>query len=225
MDETIFFGTGSGHLLPFRDTGKLVHPAVRHDLQNLCDAAREVGFEVQVFSAFRGFPEQLKIWNEKALGTRSFVDDFEQTVDPKQISPEELLFKILRWSALPGMSRHHWGTDIDLVDAKALQGKKATLSPMEARTTLGPFNAWLKEHCGDFNFFHPYASDRGGIAVEPWHVSHISTSAEIFANYRTDGLERLIRSTKIELQAEVLMKINLIYERFFLNICPPAPIH
>jgi len=32
----------------------------------------------------------------------------------------EKIASILRWSALPGTSRHHWGTDLDIIDAKAL---------------------------------------------------------------------------------------------------------
>ena len=38
-----------------------------------------------------------------------------------QLSPAERIEAILRWSALPGASRHHWGTDLDLIDAHAIQ--------------------------------------------------------------------------------------------------------
>jgi len=39
---------------------------------------------------------------------------------------------ILHWSALPGASRHHWGTEIDVIDRAALaDGRKAQLIPAE----------------------------------------------------------------------------------------------
>ena len=39
---------------------------------------------------------------------------------------------ILRWSAVPGASRHHWGTEIDFFDPDVLPaGKKLMLEPWE----------------------------------------------------------------------------------------------
>ena len=40
--------------------------------------------------------------------------------------------QILRWSALPGGSRHHWGTEIDIFDPDLLpQGQSLQLEPWE----------------------------------------------------------------------------------------------
>ena len=39
---------------------------------------------------------------------------------PAPLAPDALIETILLWSALPGGSRHHWGTDVDVFDAAAV---------------------------------------------------------------------------------------------------------
>jgi len=51
---------------------------------------------------------QAEIWNAKAAGLRPVLDANEQPIDTGTLSERELVFAILRWSALPGASRHHW---------------------------------------------------------------------------------------------------------------------
>ena len=53
----------------------------------------------------------------------------------------ERIEAILPWSALPGASRHHWGTDVDLIDRKATPpGYRVQLTPEEFEPG-GPFAA------------------------------------------------------------------------------------
>ena len=82
-------------------------------------AARK-GFDLQVASGFRSFDRQLTIWNGKARGERPVHDDEGLPVNLDRLSPVERVTAILRFSALPGASRHHWGTDVDVFDAAAL---------------------------------------------------------------------------------------------------------
>ena len=90
-----------------------------------------------------------------------------------------LLLKILHWSALPGTSRHHWGTDLDVFDPDALGTEKLQLEPWEY-AEHGPFaklNQWLDDHAARFGFYRCYAdSATSGVAIEPWHFSYAPLS-------------------------------------------------
>ncbi len=78
--------------------------------------------------------------------------------------------EILQFSAAPGLSRHHWGTDFDLFDP--------TLRP-EAWTRDKPLLEvydWMKKHALAFGFFQAYgppkARDARGFLEERWHWSY-----------------------------------------------------
>jgi hypothetical protein len=85
----------------------------------------------------------------------------------RRLTPAERVAAILWWSALPGTSRHHWGTDFDVLDAAAMPaGYKLQVIPAEYLEG-GPFHrltTWLDAHMGAFGFFRPYTTDRGGVA-------------------------------------------------------------
>ena len=71
---------------------------------------------------------------------------------------------ILTWSALPGASRHHWGSDIDVIDAAALgPGARAQLVAEEFAPggRFERLNGWLDSNMGRFGFFRPYATVQG----------------------------------------------------------------
>ena len=70
-------------------------------------------------SSFRDFARQLQIWNGKFSGERPMFDAGGRPARRGALSPRERIDAILLWSALPGASRHHWGTDLDLIDRNA----------------------------------------------------------------------------------------------------------
>ena len=84
--------------------------------------ARAAGFDLAIASSFRSYSRQLAIWNGKAGGLRKVHDDAGHEVDINALAAPERLRAILRFSAIPGTSRHHWGTDLDVYDAAALVG-------------------------------------------------------------------------------------------------------
>ncbi|MFN8580799.1 MAG: M15 family metallopeptidase [Gemmatimonadaceae bacterium] len=86
------------------------------------------------------------MWNRKASGQLAVLDSHAQPMDITTLSARELVFAILRWSALPGASRHHWGTDIDVYDAAACPpGYEVELIPAEvdAGGMFAPLHEWL----------------------------------------------------------------------------------
>jgi hypothetical protein len=100
------------------------------------------------------------------------------------LSAQDKLHAILRFSAIPGTSRHHWGTDLDIYDAAAMSPDyQLQLSPQEvaAGGLFDPLHCWLDERMAageSRGFYRPYASDCGGVAPERWHLSYAPLSAD-----------------------------------------------
>ena len=64
------------------------------------------GIRIKIVSGHRDFERQTLIWNSKFI---KFTKEFK-------LKPEEAINEIVRFSTVPGTSRHHWGTDIDIID-------------------------------------------------------------------------------------------------------------
>ncbi|MBX3020040.1 MAG: M15 family metallopeptidase [Bdellovibrionales bacterium] len=215
----ILTGQSEEHVVPWRDTHSLLHPGVCDSLEDMAQAARVQGLEITVASAFRSFDRQLGIWNAKACGQRPLFDDYGTALDVSRLSEDEIIHRILRWSALPGMSRHHWGTDLDIYDSAAVPADyKLQLTGEESRTHFARLHAWLDVHMEQFGFFRPYARDLGGIAPEPWHISYGPLAKPFFAAYPIDLLHNTLSAAPIALKERVLADLPQIFERYFKRI-------
>lgn len=174
------FGLTSSGLVPI--DGQLVAKEIDKPLQDLKTAAIKDNIHIEVVSGFRDFDRQLLIWNNKFSGKRPILDDHGQTIDTTKLSDLKKIHAIMRFSALPGTSRHHWGTDIDIIDRNAIKDSyQLKLTPDEYQHG-GPFaklNTWLSQYAGDFGFLRPYSVDTGGVAIEPWHLSYSPISNEL----------------------------------------------
>ncbi|MFC1639777.1 M15 family metallopeptidase [Gemmatimonadota bacterium] len=207
--------------------GAHVHKNVVEPFLELKGEARNNGFELEIFSGFRDFDRQLGIWNRKATGKQAVLDSNAVALDIRLLSEKELALAILRWSALPGASRHHWGTDLDVFDAAAKPaGYEIELIPEEVNTggMFGPLHDWLDERMavdGAFGFFRPYEWDLNGVAPERWHLSYAPLAAQNEQLLTKDVLRSTIEHASIELKAVVLEHLDEIYDRFVLNICRP----
>jgi len=189
--------------------------------------ASQRGFELEIFSGFRDFDRQLGIWNRKASGQQAVLDNDAAPIDIGQLSQKELAFAILRWSALPGASRHHWGTDLDVFDAAAKpDGYEIELIPEEVNSggMFGPLHDWLDERIAAntaFGFFRPYEWDQNGVAPERWHLSYSPVAKHNERLLSIDVIRDTVRLADIRLKGTVLENLDEIYERFVMNICRP----
>lgn len=174
MTPHMLTGQTDRHLAPLCGNHRLQPDAV-NAFQDLCQAARQAGFNLQPASSFRDFDRQLAIWNGKFRGERPLLDNHSRPLDARRLTVAERCHAILRWSALPGASRHHWGTDLDVYDPDLLPaGTSLKLEPWEYLPGgyLAPLAGWLEDHMARYDFYRPYARDRGGVAAEPWHLSY-----------------------------------------------------
>ncbi len=199
--------------------GPLLHKRVLAPFRRLQADAADAGFCLTIASGFRDFKRQLSIWNGKASGERLVVDESGQPLDIGTLSSDwERVQAILRWSALPGCSRHHWGTDMDVFDANALpEGYRLQLTVKESTTMFASLHSWLDHRIAtndSYGFFRPYATDKGGVAPEPWHLSYEPLAQICAAQLTPEVLRALLRDTDLILKAAVLEHWEEIYERY-----------
>ncbi|WP_105199805.1 MULTISPECIES: M15 family metallopeptidase [unclassified Pseudoalteromonas] len=194
------------------------------DFQRLQQGAQADGIDLRIASAFRSFSRQAMIWNNKYQGVRPVFDAQQQVVDLTSLSPLDRLHAIMLYSALPGASRHHFGSDFDVWDPSVVaEDYQLQLSPDEYADT-GPFanlNLWLREHLQEFGFYRPYLKYQGGVAAEPWHISHIA-SAETLQNWQNPSTiaDALIESEVVGKEV-IIAHLDELYERYVLTLCDP----
>src|SRR5690606_12745574 len=121
-------------------------------------------------------------------GERALLDDLGNPLNYSTLSPIEIMFSILRWSAAPGASRHHWGSDIDVYDAHTQKPEMVKLVPSECieNGPAAPMHEWLDSLISQnaaFGFYRPYNTDLGGVSPERWHLSYSPVSRRISEQY------------------------------------------
>lgn len=218
-------GRDAGHVVELPGSTLRVHRDARDAFLALRSAAARDGIDLQPLSAFRDFDRQCAIWNDKCLGRRVLLDPRGQTLDAAQLDADRLVDAVLLWSALPGASRHHWGTDLDVIDAAAVPAGYAVQLTREEFAPGGPFaalDAWLARHAGDWGFYRPYAADRGGVQPEPWHISHAAVASKALALLTVDVLAEALRDSGIEAWDVVRTRLPELHARYVQNV-EPAP--
>jgi len=224
LNELQVTGRVRTHVHEFVDPPCVLQTRAGEALQAMRTEARLAGIELYVVSAFRDFNRQLAIWSGKFNGRRPLLDPAGVEINRAELYESALIDAILIWSALPGASRHHWGTDLDVVDAAVLEpGAQAQLVP-EAYGIGGRFerlNGWLDSNMGRFGFFRPYATFRGGVRPEPWHLSYAEAATPALQVLSVDVLREAIEGANMPGQQAVLARLPELYQRYVLAIDPP----
>lgn len=190
----------------------------------LREAARRDGIELEPYSAFRDFAAQAKIWNDKWLGKRPLYDRAGRLLDYASLDDAARMSAILQWSALPGASRHHWGSDIDVIDRAAVTADyRVRLLPEEyaAGGVFARLAAWVDQHAGEFGFYRPYARDFGGVSPEPWHLSYAPVAAPALAALTPTLLADALRDSAVLGKEQVLRHLDTLHARYVANVTPP----
>lgn len=206
-------------------------PQTYQAFQKLYSLGRKEGFDLKIVSAYRSYEAQKTIWQAKAQGQRQLLADDGSPLDFSRLSAQEVLQAMLRWSAIPGASRHHWGSDFDVIDSQALQqvlkkdpSFKVELTPQEVAPegVFGPMHLWLDQliHAQEaFGFFRPYETDRGGVAPEKWHLSYRHLSESFLNQYTLDLFTEMIEQSDLHFKDLLLEDAPELYQRYVLNIC------
>jgi len=185
-------------------------------------AAALDGFDLQLVSAYRSFERQAAIWRAKLSGQRPVYDAMQQPVDLNTRQGFAKLEAVLLYSALPGASRHHWGTDFDLYDAAAVDSDYRVQllgSEYQSDGPFAPMSSWLQVHAIEFGFFLPYRQYRGGVAAEPWHLSYRPLAVGYLQQFSLNMLQQAIECTDLPEQSLILQQLPVIFERYVTTIC------
>jgi LAS superfamily LD-carboxypeptidase LdcB len=215
-------GLDESHLIKWQEHA--IHYEVETDLKALKDAADNAGFELTVASAYRGFERQAIIWNNKFQGLRPVFDLQGNQVDISTLTDIEKCRAIMLFSAIPGGSRHHFGTDLDIYASNCLASdQKLQLEPWEYQAG-GPFfefNEWLDENLSRYGFFKPYRHYNGGVAQEPWHISHLDTSSKLAKQQTVTNITLALSEHDVCGKNSLLKALPELYQQFIANICKP----
>ena len=178
---------------------------------------------LEVASGYRDFSRQLTIWNEKVSGKRTIFDSQGQALNTEALSEWEIIQAILRWSALPGASRHHWGTDLDVYNPRCLpDGYQLQLTVDEyEHGKLQPFNQWLSNvvQTPECLFYRPYYRPESftrndGVAPEPWHLSYRPLAQNFQQQLSPQVLAEALEQADMSLKSSVLEHLDEIFDRF-----------
>ena len=217
-------GRSRRHVVELAAPRCVLCPAVARAFLRMRAAAAVDGIDLAPASSFRDFATQVRIWNEKWTGLRPLLDRDGRPLVAGRLTPAERVRAILAWSAPPGASRHHWGTDLDVYDRAALApGARLGLVPAEyaPQGPFGALSAWLDGHMHRYGFYRPYATDRGGVSPEPWHLSHWPTAREASRRLRLATLRRAIGEADLEGRAALLKALPGVYGRYVRSVDPP----
>lgn len=180
----------------FPNLTNALEPETQAALEKMQHAAQQDGIQIQLVSGYRSFNRQRQIWNRK-------YDMYAK----QGFAPDVIFDKIVEYSTVPGTSRHHWGTDVDLIDG-AVKTNGDVLVPEKFHGD-GPFitfKAWMEKNASSFGFELVYTLDenRTGFSYEPWHYSYVSLSRKRYHDYLTHiDILKFLRSQNIKGMDEI----------------------
>ncbi len=187
--------------------GMYMHKDAYEAFIDMHEAAMKDGINLVVISALRTFDHQKRIWENKWNGRQKLFGDIYATDIDCDV---ERAKEILRFSAMPGTSRHHWGADIDL---NSLQN-----SYFESGYGEQVYK-WLKKNAGAFGFCQPYTphgqSRGGGYEEEKWHWSYMPVAKHYLEAYKNivsyddiAGFDGYITASKLNVIKSYVMDID-----------------
>ncbi len=182
-------------------TGLYMHTKAYQSFIKMYNHALKDGIKLVIKSATRNFDYQKGIWERKYTGTTVLSDGTNVGIDIKE--PKAKALKILEYSSMPGTSRHHWGTDIDL--------NAFTNNYFENGKGLIVYN-WLECHAIEYGFCQPY-TPKGkkrphGYNEEKWHWSYLPLSVEILDFAKQHLNNKMIKGFKGDQTTEQIDVVN-----------------
>ena len=174
-----------------------IHPEVYDPLIDMIKAAQKDNIKLSVVSAFRSYQRQKQIWENK-WGNRP-NDDIHHAKN------------ILKWSAFPGTSRHHWGTDVDFNSVetaywKSKEGEKV--------------HKWLQNNAPKYGFCQTYDDGRQyGYNSEPWHWSYMPVADRYLAQISNPAVLEVVLNQGVKGSKAVRQSGDLINYVTSINTC------
>jgi len=167
-----------------------MHREAKKAFLKMKTAALEQGIDIEIVSAYRSFQRQKEIFERKY---------HRFTLQGK--TPIQAIEKIIEYSTIPGTSRHHWGTDIDIIDRSASRPNDVLLA--KNFHGFGPYcklKEWMNKHSESFGFYEVYTNNaqRKGFKYEPWHFSYAPVSIPMLKAYKSINLKTVLQQEHVK---------------------------
>ena len=157
--------------------------------ENMRKAAQKEGISLSAVSSYRNYAHQNRIWERK------FKRYTAQGMDGLSA-----IKKIIKYSTIPGTSRHHWGTDMDLIDTSVAQPSSVLVpSHFEIGGCFEKMKLWMDKHSESYGFYLVYTKEpsRKGFKYEPWHYSFKPLSQAYLKAYRQLDFSEIILAEQL----------------------------
>ena len=167
-----------------------LQPAAATAFESMRVAALKDSIVIKVVSSFRDYATQKRIWNRKY-----------ERFTAEGLPPEAAIEKIIEYSTLPGTSRHHWGTDIDLVLGDVeVEGDILLEEHFHQGGPYEKLRLWMEKNASVFGFILAYTNEeeRKGFHYEPWHYSYAPLSISYLKRYSENYLlQKMAKDTTL----------------------------
>lgn len=183
-------------------------------MEKMRKAALLDGIKIKVVSGFRDFERQKQIWNRK----------FKKFTTENNLSDLDAIKEIIRFSTIPGTSRHHWGTEIDVIDEDFKNEKNLLISKKyEEGGIFEKLKKWMDNNSQKFGFYLTYDDNinRKGFEYEPWHYSYLPESKRYLKSFLKIDIVEII--SKVDIQGKELFNEKFISDYINNNILEINP--
>ncbi|WP_416444220.1 M15 family metallopeptidase [Leeuwenhoekiella sp. A16] len=187
ISEAELIGKGNPDLI--EKEGYRLRPEAAKAFDKMKAAAAKENIDIQVVSSYRDYNHQNRIWERKY---RAYTN--------KGLSPEDAIAKIIEYSTIPGTSRHHWGTDLDIIDANGkTSGDVLVPSKFHGNGPFCKLKEWLDKHANEFDFYLVYTDLplRQGFNYEPWHFSYKPLSQNYLEQYKKLDIKEVLQEQQL----------------------------
>lgn len=187
LPEQELLGKGSPNLT--KTSTYRLRPEAAVAFEKMKIAASKKGIKFKVVSSYRDYDHQNRIWERKYKRFRE-----------SGLDPTSTIEKIIEYSTIPGTSRHHWGTDIDIVDAVPnVAGDVLVPSKFHGSGPFCTFKEWMDDNANEFGFYLVYTDtyDRKGFKYEPWHYSFKGLSLDYLKEYQKLDIKKELQTQKL----------------------------
>ena len=181
--------TGRGDLELVGDSYKLQKETYNAFIKMQQGALRD-HISIQIVSSYRSYNHQKNIWNRKF---NKFVSE--------GLSHNEAINKIIQYTTIPGTSRHHWGTDIDIIDGSVKPVRNMLVEDNYLNDGIySKLKQWMDLNSEKFGFYLVYNNDvkRKGFKYEPWHYSYKVLSKKMLNDYTLIDLSVFYKTKKLK---------------------------
>jgi len=151
--------------------------------------ALKSNIKIGAVSSYRSFAHQKRIWERKFKSNQA-----------KGLLATENIKKIIEYSTIPGTSRHHWGTDIDIYQTNVKQPKGLLLeNNFHNNGAFCKLKEWMDLYAKDFGFYLVYTDlpKRKGFKYEPWHYTYKPLSSKYLKDYKQLNVVKILQTDKL----------------------------